>query len=760
MGYMVSEIPVGHHGDVSKAEVMVNINSFAGLDNLGVYLVSPEETYVGLFEGDDLLGHVMYRTVFDDESLKGIKTGVAPYVGRYAPVNTLATVNGEPGAGIWKLLVYNSSSLNIGEVSSWKLRLCLEESAPTPTSTPSPTSTLTPTPTATLPPTPRPPIPTPSSVCPIYPGNTFPVEGQKVYTDGNEVVAPEKYVEKVTLRVNNFHITQEGDLDHIGMWLISPDETVVELFPKHQLGEHALFGTWFDDSAPREITEGLGPYLGRWRPTGRLSDFYGKAIDGIWQLVVFNDFVCKQEPDAPPCEDWAEMSERWELMICPQPPTPSPAPTTTTPTPTPPGYKTPTPQPVSCADYIGESFTLENVGTETGELIIPAYGSISKLTVRLTVRSSDDLDNVGIYLRGPDSTDVPLFEKHELSEHALYRTIFDDAAQKLITAPQNVSPYLGSYRTSKYSTKPLSIFNSKLINGTWALIVYNDLASNKVEIEDWMLTICKVPTPAPTTTPRLPITPPPPPTPIAVLDFGDYNGDGTSDIGVFRPDSGLWSVRGVGTSFFGQPGDVPASGDYDGDGTADMALFRPSATLWAVYGITRVYFGQSGDTPVPGDYTGDGWTDIGIFRSTPGLWSVRDITRIYFGAAGDIPVPGDYTGDGFADPAVFRPSAGLWAINGGGRIYFGNPGDIPLARDFTGDGTADLAIFRASSGLWAIRGLTRFYFGSSGDYPVAADFLGNWQDYPGIYRKSSGLWAVRGVTRVYYGDPGNIPIAR
>ena len=66
--------------------------------------------------------------------------------------------------------------------------------------------------------------------------------------------------------------------------------------------------------------------------------------------------------------------------------------------------------------------------------------------------------------------------------------------------------------------------------------------------------------------------------------------------------------------------------DYNGDGTSDIGIFRGSAGLWAVRGVTRVYFGSSADKAVPGDYNGDGTTEIGIFRSSVGLWAIRGVT--------------------------------------------------------------------------------------------------------------------------------------
>ena len=115
----------------------------------------------------------------------------------------------------------------------------------------------------------------------------------------------------------------------------------------------------------------------------------------------------------------------------------------------------------------------------------------------------------------------------------------------------------------------------------------------------------------------------------------DFNGDGTNDIGIFRPGSGLWSVRSVTRVYFGGTGDEPMPGDYNGDGTIDIALFRPSSGLWAARSVTQVYFGSSGDEPLAGipSNTGSGVTNlwgqdgddiyytagnVGIGTSTPG----------------------------------------------------------------------------------------------------------------------------------------------
>ena len=70
---------------------------------------------------------------------------------------------------------------------------------------------------------------------------------------------------------------------------------------------------------------------------------------------------------------------------------------------------------------------------------------------------------------------------------------------------------------------------------------------------------------------------------------GDYDGDGKTDIDLYRPSTGTWYVKQSGANYttaliqsFGVATDVPVAGDYDGDGKADFALYRPSNGTWYV----------------------------------------------------------------------------------------------------------------------------------------------------------------------------------
>ncbi len=137
-----------------------------------------------------------------------------------------------------------------------------------------------------------------------------------------------------------------------------------------------------------------------------------------------------------------------------------------------------------------------------------------------------------------------------------------------------------------------------------------------------------------------------------------------------------------------------STADFDGDGRTDLSVFRPSDGTWYVMQsgsntFRAQQFGTNGDRIVPGDYDGDGRTDFAVFRQTPqnGTWYIlRSSDNVFqtvqWGLNTDKPVPGDYDGDGKTDIAVYRD--GTWYIvqSSNGSInyqQFGASSDIPVA---------------------------------------------------------------------------------
>jgi len=248
-----------------------------------------------------------------------------------------------------------------------------------------------------------------------------------------------------------------------------------------------------------------------------------------------------------------------------------------------------------------------------------------------------------------------------------------------------------------------------------------------------------------------------------VLDGHDFDGNGTSDISVFRPSDGKWFIKDIAFHRWGALGDIPVPGDYNGDGTTDIAVWRPSNGKWYIKGIAVQAWGTTGDTPVPGDYNGDGITDIAVWRPSEGKWYIRGVADYGWGTTWDIPVPGDYNGDGVTDIAVWRPSEGKWYIRGVADYGWGTTGDIPVPGDYDGDGTTDIAVWRPSNGKWYIKWIAVHAWGTTGDIPVPGDYDGDSVIDWAVWRPSNGKWYIRTphTVGVYsWGTSGDIPLVR
>lgn len=244
----------------------------------------------------------------------------------------------------------------------------------------------------------------------------------------------------------------------------------------------------------------------------------------------------------------------------------------------------------------------------------------------------------------------------------------------------------------------------------------------------------------------------------------DFDGDGKSDVSVYRPSEGIWyllrSTAGFAGVVFGSANDKIVPGDYDGDGKTDIAVFRGGTTWFVLRSsnntVIASVWGAAGDIPVAGDYDADGKTDFAVYRPSSNDYFVRYSSGIpdkffHWGLAGDIPVVGDFDGDSKTDYTVFRPSTATWHTVSGGfpatykATIFGQAGDKLVPSDFDGDHKTDIAVFRA--GVWYIinsstNTVVVQSWGVASDKAVPADFDGDGKEDIAVFR--NGFWYIFG----------------
>lgn len=230
----------------------------------------------------------------------------------------------------------------------------------------------------------------------------------------------------------------------------------------------------------------------------------------------------------------------------------------------------------------------------------------------------------------------------------------------------------------------------------------------------------------------------------------------------------------------GSFGDVPAPGDFDGDGRTDVAVFRDPTGDWWIKrssdgGTYSIHFGLSGDKPIPADYDGDGVSDIAVWRPSDGTWYIwfmgtQQFAAFHWGQLDDKPAPEDYDGDGKTDFAVYRPSTGVWYIlnssnNAFSATRFGLATDKIVPGDYDGDGKADIAVYRnADRVLHMLRSFNGNYharpYGTATMRPFASDFNGDFvSDISGFDPAALVFWVFPPGFSTNYGTATSIPTA-
>ncbi|MFH1772225.1 MAG: toxin TcdB middle/N-terminal domain-containing protein, partial [Candidatus Omnitrophota bacterium] len=214
---------------------------------------------------------------------------------------------------------------------------------------------------------------------------------------------------------------------------------------------------------------------------------------------------------------------------------------------------------------------------------------------------------------------------------------------------------------------------------------------------------------------------------------GDFDGNGLSDIGIYKPGQGQMQVAlSNGTKFTGQGPWLEASfasgswqaftGNFNADRFSDFALYNNEtgevrvalAAGSGFRGFTTWLSGsETNAIALGGDFNGDSLTDLCLFHKSSGSFEVffsnasefvDGSTWITGFAANKDPIIADFNNDGLADCGFWNTQSLGWHYApstgsgfGNERIWLGSfgstSGDSATAGDFNGDGITDAAVF-------------------------------------------------------------------
>lgn len=323
------------------------------------------------------------------------------------------------------------------------------------------------------------------------------------------------------------------------------------------------------------------------------------------------------------------------------------------------------------------------------------------------------------------------------------------------------------------------------------------------------------PDPTPSPTPNPPSNPPSNPVPPSVSIrkvFSDIDGDGLSDLVVWRPSSGMWFILTSGSNYsfdshtsyqLGLPGDIPLLGDFDGDGKSDLAVWRPSNGTWyfrmsknGFQEITAIQWGLPGDIPLVGDFDYDKKSDLVVYRQSEGVFytllsssgfhrntmfpNYSDSMRmIQLGGFANDPVIGMFNSTAGHEFSAVWQLVRWWTVKGvenkiESMTAWGESGDTPLACNLHGQYTDEKVMVRVNRNfelewysLQKDGGAKLARFASIGDIPGCSHRISRSNEYGSraVFRPHTGEWFIQDevnnrIIKRQFGLPGDIPLLK
>lgn len=224
------------------------------LADLTAVLISPSGTRVELFANPTVNGTSLTNTTFDDQAVRSLSLGTAPYTAIYRPAGSLADFNEQNPSGTWTLEITDGAAGGTGVLLDWSLDMK-----------------------------------TPSAPLAIVDRDVT----------LSEIVIPNQ--NSVITDVDVTITLQHSFIPDLDVFLVSPQGTRVELFTDLGSNESNMTNTIFDDEAATRIVDGDAPFTGRFIAEELLSKLDGENPSGRWTLEFTDDNIT----DSGLLLDWA-----------------------------------------------------------------------------------------------------------------------------------------------------------------------------------------------------------------------------------------------------------------------------------------------------------------------------------------------------------------------------------------------------------------------------------------------------------------------
>ena len=163
---------------------------------------------------------------------------------------------------------------------------------------------------------------------------------------------------------------------------------------------------------------------------------------------------------------------------------------------------------------------------------------------------------------------------------------------------------------------------------------------------------------------------------------GDYDGDGTTDIAIFRPTDGVWFIQARRpTAACGPPATSPSPATTTATAPPTSPSTAPPPASGTSTAAPPLPGAPPATSPSPATTTATAPPTSPSTAPPPALVHPRRHRPPPGAPAGDIPVPGDYDGDGTTDIAIYRPTPAAGTSTAKPRPGGATPSNTPSPND-------------------------------------------------------------------------------